>query len=342
MPTTDRRLRLRLRVAAAIIVTLVLLADAALCFYLASIPARFGHRTGAGFASVELSLCALDRDGSARILVAGDSRAKCQVSPAALTEASGLRAVNVAEDLNLGGDPATLVNALRKAPRVLESHPVILLSLSLDGINDMSYANTPMATVLNYRPDDHARLLIRAPLGYTRYLFGTFIPFIRRESVHMRRGDGFACDEDAHLPPKAQAALGYRPFETPKRPVAPRGKHPGYLLDGGRLRMLRESLDWLSKSPAAAVILYNAPIDTSWILETAGPEALEAQRRFSALLAAEAPRHARTFLWDFAREPFPGLTREEFFDPDHLNEPGARIFSAELGRRLADFLRKNP
>jgi hypothetical protein len=317
-------------------VTLVLLASAGLFLFLASIPARFGRQVGAGFASVEQSLCVLDRDGTAAVIVAGDSRAKSQVVPAILADSTGLRCVNVAEDLDFGGDLTTLVNALRKNPRALDSHPLLLISVSLDGINDYSFEYTPMAALANYTPSEHLRLALRKPLGYPRFFATAFLPFLRREAGHMKRGDGFACDEDTRLPEPVAAALGYRPIGGPRPAKAEnrKGRNHGFLLDGARWRLFQASLEWLADSPAEAVVLYNAPIDHAWLERASGPEAVAAEKEFSALVAAEARRHAKTVFWDFNVAPEADVPPGLFHDPDHLIPEGARIFSAMLARRL--------
>jgi hypothetical protein len=108
-----------------------------------------------------------------------------------------------------------------------------------------------------------------------------------------------------------------------------------YLLDGGNRRALRKALDWLDASPASRVILLHAPIDTAWMARFDGAVPLTMVHRFSGLLAAEARRHARVEVWDYVRDPLPGLVDSLFYDQYHLNRAGAELFSRHLAARLA-------
>src|SRR6188768_955189 len=152
--------------------------------FFAAVKALFGKEIGAGYSGPALTLCALDRDGSAGIIVAGDSRAKTQIDPAVLEERTGMKSVNAAEIISLGGDITTLVNAFRDQPKALESHPVILLSVTLRGMNDLSVENIPSATLWNWSAFDHARVAARKPARYWRFFTGMYLPGVWREAKH--------------------------------------------------------------------------------------------------------------------------------------------------------------
>ena len=59
-------------IAAKVVLVFVLVAWG----FFAAVKALIGKEIGAGYSGPALTLCALDRDGSAGIIVAGDSRAK--------------------------------------------------------------------------------------------------------------------------------------------------------------------------------------------------------------------------------------------------------------------------
>jgi hypothetical protein len=303
---------------------------------LAAVPALFGKETGAGFAAVEQTLCALDRDGSAGLVIGGDSRAKSQAVPAILEAETGLPGVNAAEALNFGGDLATLVNALRKQPRILASRPVLLLSVSMDGVNDMSFANTPAAALFQYRPWEHARLVWESPRDYPAFFAGTFLPALKRQAGHAWHGDGFACDEKVYLSPVLAAAGGYRPFQgqAPGSGIS-LGKPGRYLIDGARWRVFRESLRWLAASPARALVLYDAPFDSVWLAANRGTPGLAAEIRFAEMAGREAARYPQAHWLDYFDRPPAALSHGDFHNGSHLNDAGAAKFS----RILADTLR---
>lgn len=326
---------------AKFIAVAALLAAAALgavCAALAAVPALFGREVGAGFASVEQSACVLDRDGSAGILVAGDSRAKSQLIPSLIADRTGRRCVNIAESLDFGGDLATLVNVLRKNPLMLADHPLLIVSVSMVGVNDMSLGSAPAATLFNLDLADHLRLLARRPEEHARFLAVRLFPALRREFVHRRRGDGFACGDDVYLAPSLAASLGYRPFQGQSRGFldVDEGTPERYLLDGARWRVFRESLRWLAASPAALVVLYDAPLDSEWRERVRGSETLKSLLEFAAMAGREASLYPSVRWLDFVSRPDPDaeLAHADFYNGNHLNAAGAEKFT----RRMADTL----
>lgn len=309
--------------------------------FLALIPSLFGKDVGAGFASVDASLCVLASDGAAEIVVGGDSRAQAQVDPLLLEELTGKRAVNVAEGITFGGDLPTLVNALRGYPQVLAKRPILILSVSVTGFNDLAFADLPAASVFNWSLRDHARAALRRPGKYFPFLFGWYGPYLKRHILHEIRGTRFRCADGARLPPAVLASRGFRPL--PPRPDSLRlrvGREPrspsDFLLEGGRRRAFIQALDWLAASPARAILLYNAPIVPEWQSDPAHALDMEMEHRFAdAVAALTAPRPKVRFV-DFVRNPLPDLDRTRFADNYHLDAAGAALFTRHLAARLAD------
>lgn len=304
---------------------------------LAVVPALFGHDVGAGFASVERSLCALGGTPP-DIVIGGDSRAKQQVEPLILEEITGKRAINVAEAVTFGGDLPTLANALRKQPGVLAESPVLILSVSVPGFNDLALDDLPAAAVLNWAPRDHLRVAFRAPGKYAGYLFGWYLPFLKRHWAHRRKGTGFACEEGVALQPALMASRGFRPHHQQVDTLKPAGRfqtREDFLLDGGRRRAFAKALEYLAASPARAILLYNAPMTREWREDPAHAVDVEMEHRFADLVAAEAARHPKVRFVDFVRNPPEDLESEHFADNYHLNGKGSPRFT----RRLAGLLR---
>lgn len=307
---------------------------------LSLVPALFGKDVGAGFASVERSLCALGPDGSAKILVGGDSRAKLLVNPLILDSMLGRKAINIAEMVNFGGDPPTLVNVLRKYPQVLASEPILVMSVSVPGLNDLDLGGLTASAVLNWRAWDHARVAWIEPRIYSAFLFDWYLPYMKRHILHKLRGDGYVCEEGETLPPAQMASLGFRPDTSRFDPAVPdpRRKRPvsraQFLLDGARLRSFRESLEWLVRSPVKAIVLYNAPIVPGWGNRGDHAVDMEVEEEFAAIVSKESGRHPKVRFLDFVREPPPDLGPEHFCDNYHLNDRGAALFSRRLGAYL--------
>lgn len=309
---------------------------ASLLALLALVPSLFGHDVGAGFASVEKNLCALGGDRP-DIVIGGDSRAKQQVEPLILEAMTGRKAINVAEAVTFGGDLPTLANALRKQPRVLAGSPVLILSVSVPGFNDLALDDLPAAAVLNWTPGDHFRVAIRSPGKYAGYLFGWYLPFLKRHWTHRRKGTGFACEEGMTLQPALMASRGFRPHHQRVDTLKPDGKtqaREDFLLDGGRHRAFAQALAYLAASPARAILLYNAPMTREWREDPAHAVDVEMENRFADLVAAEAARHPKVEFVDFVKDPPEDLASAHFADNFHLNEKGSPLFT----RRLAGIL----
>lgn len=336
----------------AVITLAVILPMASLLALLAAVPWIAGDEVGSGYSGVETSLCALDHAGTVPILIAGDSRAKFQISPALIREQTGLSAANVAEPYPLGGDAATLVNSLKRNRRPLACRPILLLSFSYHCANDLELDDIPLASLFNWRLRDHVRLAAHRPGPYFALLWGRFLPGLHRTLVHRWKGDGFACKdgESPYYPRAALDSLGFMP--TPDRDSHPsRDGNPDgdFSLGGANWRVLRRSLRWLARSGAGRIVLLNAPIDPRWAAENPRSSLQVAEKDFSDSLSALAIALGREEsipiqCFDFYRRPLAGLGPEHFFDRNHLNPRGARLYSLALADSLGRILgpRKDP
>lgn len=309
---------------------------------LTAIPAFFGNEVGAGYASVDRNLCALAADGSVELLIGGDSRAKQQADPIILEAETGLKAVNVAEAITFGGDLPTLANALAHYPEALAKRPILLVSVSVTGHNDLAFNDLPAASVLNWSPLDHLGAARLAPGTYARYLFGWYLPFLKRQALHHWRGTGYACGDGAPFPATLLESRGYRPsIHTPPPPGPPRGEAE-FLLDGGRRRAFAKALEKLSDSPVRAIFLYQAPMAPDWQADPARHLDVEMETHFGDLVAEDATRHAKVRFLNFFRNPPEGLSQGHFADNYHLNAEGAALFSRALAEAIPDSLKPGP
>ena len=301
--------------------------------FFTAVTAVFGDAIGAGYYAPAVTLCALDKDGSAGVIIAGDCRAKIDIDPAVIRERTGLYAVNAGEIISLGGDLTTFVNSLRANPAALASHPLIILSVTLRGMNDFSIENIPMATLWNWTLADHARVAARKPGRYLRFFTGQYLGALRREWNHRRSGDGFACTDSVALPPTLAAARGYRPYYGRSR-VTLTADTGGWLLGGGSWRVFQSSLAWLAASQARGILIVGAPNEPAWSRAVLDDEWRGLQAEFSGMLEHEAGRFPKVRYLDFTSTLDIGLDSAAFYDGLHLNAEGAIPYS----RRLGDYL----
>lgn len=303
---------------------------------MAGVPPLFGLESSAGLASTERTLCGMTRDGATEILVGGDSRAKMQVGPAVLTAVTGRSSLNVAEPLPLGGDLATLSRVLRKYPLVMAGSPVLILSVSGSGLDDLALTSLTTAVMLNWNLRDHARVASRLPAEYAALMGERYFRTVAKLAWRKARSGQFVCDDGIRLPSYIRDLRGYLPdtnsISDNLHTASP--KPAGYIIDGAAWRMFRESLAWLAASPARRVILFNAPIHEPWQMDSRNAAEMGMEALISSRIAEEAARYPKLRYLDLIRDPPPGLTREHYSDGHHLNARGAAI----LSRYLADYL----
>lgn len=321
---------------------LALAAAGSLAALLALIPFLAGDEVGSGYSRTGVGLCALDPEGTFPLLIAGDSRAKFQISPALLSERLGLPAVNVADAYTTGGDLPTLANSLKRNPVPLARRPSFVISVSYRFLDDLDPDATPLAGLFNWRLRDHLRLAYRAPGRYFPFLARRFLPALKRTLLHRWRGDDFVCrsGERPYYPAREADSLGY--VANPEGIAATfKEEVPGraYLMDGGNWRAFRMALAWLARSGAARIALVNAPLDPRWRAEYPASPLQAAEKSFSDSLATLADPHpdsgsAPIRILDFYRHPLDGLDPSCFLDRSHLNPQGARLFTSALADSL--------
>lgn len=324
------RSRLRTWTAAALILALS-------PFLLVSlIPFLYGKAPAVGISAVEQSLCALDPEGRADFIAGGDSRGLYHVVPAVIDSVTGKRCINVSKWTHLGGDPISLVNALRRSPTALAGHPTVILSVTIDGANDLGFKGLPLVSLLNWGALDHLRVLRERPKAYPLFIARELLPSLALLTKNRLAGKEFRCDDDIYLPERVRVNRGADFYVGRKTSGFWRmpGTPQDYLLDGGQWGNLRSSLAWLARSGAGRVVLLHAPIDTAWLARTDGPVAVAMIGRFSDMLAREAGLHPKVMLLDYVRHPLPELADSLWHDQTHLNREGAELFSRKLGERL--------
>lgn len=323
------------RKAFKVLATVFALSAFSLWGFFAGVRAIFGKEIGGGYYGPAVTLCVLDRDGSSGFIVGGDSRAKMQIDPKVIEDRTGIKAVNAAESYLQGGDITTLVNSLRANPAALETHPILIISIFAQIMNDINLENLPMPGIWNWSAGDHLRLAARIPGRYLAWFGGRYLPALRREARHMRRKDGFTCTDEVGLPAPQVATRGYRPNLIPTEAHLVEGPG-GWMIDNGSRRAFLDALAWLEKSPARAVIILDGPNEAAWAEEALGPDWPAWQARFGREVAAAVAGRPKLRFLDLSSPETVGLVRADFHDMYHLNPGGAE----KLSGWLADWLNR--
>ena len=74
--------------------------------------------------------------------------------------------MNIAEPIPFGGDLSTMVKVLRKHPQTMASHPILLLSVNLESLNDLGFTGRPVATLLDWTPYGRQEEWEDSPTGW--------------------------------------------------------------------------------------------------------------------------------------------------------------------------------
>lgn len=327
----------RKKILTRMLLPLLVLPPVAALMLVVSLPSLFGNEPAIGPSPVEQSLCLLDPDGKADVLVGGDSRALYQLIPSILEDSTQKKCVNLGQWLLLSGDPTSLVNALRKHPEALAGHPTLVISITLDAFNDLAFKGIPIVTLLNWSLGDHLRTLLHRPKAYPLFWFREMLPALGKLARRKWFTKDIGCSRFTFLPRRLAENSGFEPYEGRKTenlwgmPAVERD----YLLDGGNWKSFRKSLDWIDHSPIKRVIILNAPLDTSWISAINGPVPMRMEARLCAQMEKEAERHAKATFLDLFTHPLPQIPESLFYDQYHLNHQGAIILSRWLGGILA-------
>lgn len=245
-----------------------------------------------------------------------------------------------------GGDPATLVNTLKHYRLPLECRPILLLSFSYHCAVDRELDGTPLASLFNWRLRDHLRLAARMPLRYFPFLTRRYLPALKRTLVHRWKRNGFVCrdDEMPYYPRAALDSLGFTPNqEQVSRPFRDDSTQGDRVWGQANWRIMRRSLEWLARSGARRIVLLNAPIDPRWRAGYPGSPLQAVEKAFSDSLSALAITLGReeaipVHYFDFYRNPLMVLESAHFFDRNHLNPRGARLFSQAIADSLGRIL----
>jgi hypothetical protein len=253
-----------------------------------------------------------------RVLVAGDSRAERQIIPSIIEAATGWSTANVATSAQ---DLVTLSNALARygAP---PSARVLIISASVfqinDGAIDEGYISAPcLLSMTTWERVGIYADRLGSPLSPLAFQFTEHPPAVI-DQAHLDERGFVGSDRQLSLPlPKVLLNL-----------------HPWYRnqdLRGSRWRIFQEALGRIAAS-GLQIYLVQPPVSPAWRAYTSGTFVDDGEREYAGMLQTLAASYPNVQVLDYYTHPVPVLDDTMFYDVQHLNRTGSRLFTEMLVR----------
>jgi hypothetical protein len=273
-------------------------------------------------------------DNNTEVIVAGDSRAERQVVPAIIHARTGRNAANIATP---AGDLITLYNAL-KEHGLLGKRYVLIVSTSFfqanDGAVDRGYLSPACLMNMTMREKISAFL-------HARRAFLADLVDMRKALLGDAGGSGPVAD--VHLETRGFLGVDGTMKRSPSILLNPRTtNHPWYKhvsLHGAKWRIFRETLARFART-GYTIYIYQPPVSPAWYRYTKGSFIDKREREYSEMLREESSRYRNVVFLDFYGEPGDALGDDMYYDIQHLNVAGARVFTARLMDRIGGDLRR--
>lgn len=258
--------------------------------------------------------------GETTVIVAGDSRAERQIIPAVIEASTGWRTANVATSAQ---DLVTLSNALARHGTPVSAQ-VLVISASVfqvnDGAIDEGYISAPC--LLSMTTWERAGIYadrLGSPWSPLAFRFVEDAPAVIPQA-HLDEQGFVGSDRQLSLPlPKVLLNL-----------------HPWYRnleLHGARWRIFQEALGRLAAS-GLRIFVVQPPISPAWRTYTSGTFVDGAEREYARMLRTAVPPYPNVRFLDYYSESDPRLDDTKFYDVQHLNRTGARLFTEMLVRDM--------
>lgn len=252
------------------------------------------------------------------VLVAGDSRAERQIIPVVIEAGTGWRAANVATSAQ---DIVTLSNAIARHGTPAAAR-VLIISASVfqinDGAIDEGYISAPC--LLSMTTWERAGIYadrLGSPLSPLAFAFIEEAPAVIPQA-HLDEQGFVGSDRQLSLPlPKVLLNL-----------------HPWYRnrdLHGARWRIFQEALARLAAT-GLQIYLVQPPVSPAWRAYTSGTFVDDAEREYAGMLQLAVASYPNVRVLDYYSSPAPALDDTKFYDVQHLNRTGARLFTEMLVR----------
>ena len=269
------------------------------------------------------------------VIVAGDSRAERQLVPNIIMRDNALKVINVASS---SGDLVSFVAAIKKY-HLDKKNRIFVLSVGISQVNDG-------ATDDGYMSDKcFQRLSIMARLSIYKGNLWNLCLIQRRLSIKLL-AKVLHLDRDLDLggrnPPSENGYLGVHgvlkgelPATELNRLLISHSWYKNVALEGEKWKIFQKALSELGRMNGRFII-YQSPISPAWRLYTADSFVDRAEVKYSKMLGNEIRKYRNVSFIDFYSTVNANLTDEMFYDFQHLNTQGAKVFSEMLASKIRE------
>ncbi len=273
-------------------------------------------------------------EGRVSWVFAGDSRMRYGLKPAALEKRLEITAANIAEPLNLGGDPWTLLRTLQLLPDSIRSGLSVVFDVSASAVDEPRIASLGMTEFNQWSAAGQTVIFLESPRAFWGYASRTGWPNQMRAWRKRVSGSDHAaaCLDYRAFPEGDVRRKGYQPL----RKAGPDGDLlPVFTEDGWRAAKLKQAFRELAGLGLRRVVVVAPPFRPKAPGSKAESERERdlrtAEQRFAKWLGASAKETGLDFL-DFSS--WSGARTRDFVDRYHLNPRGARRWSMSMADSL--------
>jgi hypothetical protein len=262
------------------------------------------------------------------LVVAGDSRAERQVMPTEIEKTYDIKTINIATS---SCDVVTTYKALKKY-KLLEKPLTIIVSSSFCQVNDgaIEPGYVSMGLLVNLSLIDKV-VLFRSNINELRKMY---FDVLRDRIVNHNKVKSIGLDKDD---PRLKQ-LGFLPVDgSIKLPIdyssdPETTKHHWYKninIHGARWKALQNTLKAMSEANCRFVI-YQPTVSDAFKEHVKDTPIDTYEEEYCAMLEQESKKYKNIYFLDYYSKSPKTLTNEDYYEPQHLNQGGAKKFTSNL------------
>lgn len=259
-----------------------------------------------------------------QLIIGGDSRAERQIIPILLKEYSNSNVVNLS---TAGEQLITTVNAYEKYN--LTNNKTILLSVSSPNINDGNLRNFQTNLNYSYIPNiPPLKKISLFGLTYFEKIANTYYVFISEKILCNVKIDNQRIGNLGFLP--VEGCLYDTSF------VPEWSTHPWYFNsnpNGIKKELFIKAVEKMSKWNSM-VVLFNPPVAPLWHQHYKGTPIDTFEVYYSNFLEELCEKYSNIHFIDFYNNGIEALDNSKFYNMQHTNSDGAKIFTESFIKHL--------
>jgi len=270
------------------------------------------------------------------VIFAGDSRVWKGLIPGLFADISGVGAVNIATG---GGTLRQFYRTMKNSPALM-NHRLLVINVNAEQVDKIK--GEPIEG--DYDIGDKEKILSK-PLSWSKIVdIVNYADYLRQYYLMQLRA--FVRGKDiGRLPDQKKEfsnQLGFVALHGVYylRPDIYSNKNCSNVkidanTNGFKTEGFLEAIDSLG-SRDIEIVLYTTPVVSAWKNSPRSKEEACINGLFADYVKLKIAKYKNFHFYDFAKDNIPGLNDTMFFNSDHLNEDGAKFFTAYLAKILKE------